>query len=248
MALSRESRRLWERVAILLTVIGVASAAYMARGLGLPKPATIAEYFNKFRGDPKLVVWMPYLYVGFCAFCAATQFPRAVIILAAVGLFGPWLATLYTSLGGTLGVGGAFLASRYVARDFVYQRLPPAWKKWEEWISKRGFWAILAIRSAPFAPMSSLHYASGLTHMHLVPFAAASFLGFVVSSVFYVFFADVVVNFYKRYFDIPYVVPIMITMNALFIGGMVFYYRKYKKRAAVAPVPVEAPLEEKSPL
>ena len=48
----------------------------------------------------------------------------------------------------------------------------------QEWIERRGFWAVLYARIAPGVPYSLVNYAAGLTRVSLPAFAAATAIGF----------------------------------------------------------------------
>lgn len=224
------------RASIVLALLAIALAAYLARGLGLPTPQTLGVFFDRWANDPYLAPRLPYFYVGFVAVCAASAFPRALVILAATAVFGGWMTTILTSVGGALGAGGAFLIARYVARDFVQARIPDNWHKWEERISKNAFMAMFVLRAIPFSPMSSPHWAAGLTSMRFAPFFFGILLGFGPSTVFYVLFSEAVVSGYKHFFDIPYAVPLMIVGQGIIILIAVIFYRsqKAKSRAAQA--------------
>jgi uncharacterized membrane protein YdjX (TVP38/TMEM64 family) len=47
----------------------------------------------------------------------------------------------------------------------------------QEWIERRGFWAVLYARIAPGVPYSLVNYVAGLTRVSLPAFAAATALG-----------------------------------------------------------------------
>lgn len=230
----KAERKLMRRAAIVLALAAIALLAYLARGLGLPTPQTLGAFFDRWANDPYLAPRLPYFYVGFVAVCAASTFPRALVILAATTVFGGMNTVLLTSLGGALGAGSAFLIARYVARDFVQARIPGNWHKWEERISRNAFTAMFVLRSIPFSPMSSPHWGAGLTSMRFLPFFFGILLGFGPSTVFYVLFSEAVVQGYKSFFNIPFAVPMMIVGQGLIILGVVLFYRNQRAKSQAA--------------
>ncbi len=227
-----------------LAAAALAALLYVSRGQSLPAPEEIREFLDRYRRDAEWAPYLPSLYTALVAFFAASTFPRSVVILAATAVFGGVYATLYTSVGGTLGAGAAFLIARYLAQDFIQSRLPAGWRKWEEQLSRNGFVTMAAFRSIPFSPMSTPHYAAGLSRMSFPAFLAGSFLGFVVSTVFYVFFSGAVIALYKKFFAFPHALSIIIGIqSALLAAGYLFYRRQRRKEGKIHPVVAPPPGE-----
>ena len=215
-------------------VLAIALIAWFAQGLELPTPQTLGDFFARWAHDPELAPRLPYFYVAFVAVCAASTFPRMIVILAASAAFGGFLTVILTSLGGALGAGGAFLIARYVARDFVQARIPNSWHKWEARISRNGFTAMFILRAIPFSPMSSPHWGAGLTNMKFAPFFFGVMLGFGPSTIFYILFSEALVEGYKRFFDIPHIVPMLIVGQGIVLIAAFLFYRNQKAKSRAA--------------
>lgn len=92
-------------------------------------------------------------------------------------LFGPWLGTLYSMIGTTLGFAIVFTLSRKLGRPFVElfvkeQHL----QRIDMLASRRGAWLLLILFLLP-SPDAALGYVSGLTKIPIRVLLVVSFLG-----------------------------------------------------------------------
>ena len=85
------------------------------------------------------------------------------------------VATERTGLAALSDALGDGLAERFAdaVETLAGKRLTPL----QEWIERRGFWAVLYARIAPGVPYSLVNYAAGLTRVGLPAFAAATAIG-----------------------------------------------------------------------
>ncbi|MDP2710213.1 MAG: TVP38/TMEM64 family protein [Solirubrobacteraceae bacterium] len=111
------------------------------------------------------------------ALLTCALFPGPLLAGASGLLFGTALGTPVAIASATLGGVLAFCIARFVAHDAVEalagRRLRPV----QEWIERRGFWAVLYARIAPGVPYTLVNYVAGLTRVSLLAFAAATALG-----------------------------------------------------------------------
>ena len=126
--------------------------------------------------DPLGLAAVPaFILVSALLTCAL--FPGPLLAGASGLLFGTALGTPVAITAATLGAVLAFGLARFAAHDavehLVGRRLAPL----QEWIERRGFWAVLYARIAPGVPYSLVNYAAGLTRVSLPAFAAATAIG-----------------------------------------------------------------------
>lgn len=111
------------------------------------------------------------------ALLTCALFPGPLLAGASGLLFGTAVGTPVAITAATLGAVLAFGLARFAAHDAVEhlagRRLAPL----QEWIERRGFWAVLYARIAPGVPYSLVNYAAGLTRVSLPAFAAATAIG-----------------------------------------------------------------------
>lgn len=112
------------------------------------------------------------------AYSVATVFflPGVLFTLAGGVLFGPWLGTLYSLSGATVGASLAFLIARYLARDWVAQRAGARLRQLIDGVDAEGWRFVAFVRLVPLFPFNLLNYALGLTRIPLAHYVLTSFL------------------------------------------------------------------------
>ncbi|MCC6139233.1 MAG: TVP38/TMEM64 family protein [Nitrospira sp.] len=114
--------------------------------------------------------------------------PGAVILTLAGGfLFGSVLGTLFVNLGATTGATLAFLAARYLLRDWVEQKFGKWLGPVQQGFSENAFNYLLTLRLIPLFPFFAINLVSGLTRMNVGTYAAATSLGIIPGSFVYAY-------------------------------------------------------------
>ena len=109
--------------------------------------------------------------------------PGAVILTLAGGfLFGAFAATLFVNIGATTGATLAFLAARYVLRDWVEQKFGKWLEPLQQGFAKNAFSYLMTLRLIPLFPFFVVNLVSGLTRMNVGTYVAATALGIVPGS------------------------------------------------------------------
>lgn len=137
-------------------------------------------------------IWAPALYILIYTLAPVAMLPALPLTIAGGLLFGPWWGTLYTAIGATLGACAAFLAARYLARDWVQARLADnaMLARLDQGIARHG-WKIVAItRLVPLFPFNLLNYAFGLTGIGFAGYALVSLLGMLPATIAYTLFSS----------------------------------------------------------
>lgn len=98
------------------------------------------------------------------------------IILTIVGglIFGPWLGTLYNLLGAVIGATAAFLIARYVAREWIEQKLSKTLKVIKEDAEGSQWWLIAIVRLVAVIPFNVANYVLGLSRIRIYVFIFGS--------------------------------------------------------------------------
>lgn len=119
----------------------------------------------------------PLLYIPLTVVLNCVGVPSPALIGGAGLLFG-------TALGGAVGhagiVGAAvaqLLITRYLARDQASALLPARTHRFDRFLERRGFFAVLYLRMMPGVPFNTLNYAAGLTRLKAWHMAAGTALG-----------------------------------------------------------------------
>ncbi|TAN85948.1 MAG: TVP38/TMEM64 family protein [Gallionella sp.] len=175
--------------AILALLVAAAIALFF--GMGLDQYLTLGalkEGQGKFAAmraqSPVLVPLVSFvLYVV----VVALSLPGATIMTLAIGaLFGLWYGTLLVSFASTIGATLAFLASRYLLRDFVQRHFGGKLQGISEGMAKDGALYLFMLRLVPIFPFFLINLLMGLTQIHVRTFCWVSQLGMLAGTIVYV--------------------------------------------------------------
>ena len=119
---------------------------------------------------------------------AGLSLPGAVILTLAGGfLFGSVFGTLLVNLGATSGATLAFLAARYLLRDWVEQKFGTWLEPLQQGFAKNAFSYLITLRLIPLVPFFVVNLVSGLTRMNVGTYVAATAVGIVPGSFVYAY-------------------------------------------------------------
>ena len=114
--------------------------------------------------------------------------PGAVILTLAGGfLFGSVFGTLFVNLGATSGATLAFLAARYMLRDWVEQKFGKWLEPLQQGFARNAFSYLITLRLIPLFPFFAVNLVSGLTRMNVRSYVAATALGIIPGSFVYAY-------------------------------------------------------------
>lgn len=132
-------------------------------------------------------VLAPALYFALYVAVVALSLPlAAVLTLAGGAVFGLVWGTILVSFASALGATLAFLAARFVLRDFVRQRFGDRLAAIDQGIARDGIFYLFALRLVPVFPFFVINLAMGLTTMPVRTFYWVSQLGMLPGTVVYV--------------------------------------------------------------
>ena len=117
----------------------------------------------------------------------ALSLPGALVMTLAMGaLFGLVYGTILVSFASSIGATLAFLASRYVLRDFVQQRFGDKLKAINDGVSRDGALYLFTLRLVPLFPFFAINLLMGLTPMRTVTFYWVSQIGMLAGTLVFV--------------------------------------------------------------
>lgn len=127
------------------------------------------------------------LFFGAYVAVAALSLPLAVwMTLAAGALFGFWQGLLIVSFASTLGATLAFLAARYLLRDWVHERLGSRAGAIDEGMRRDGAFYLFSLRLIPIIPFFAVNLLMGLTPIRALTFYLVSQVGMLAGTAAYV--------------------------------------------------------------
>jgi uncharacterized membrane protein YdjX (TVP38/TMEM64 family) len=128
------------------------------------------------------------LFVATYVVVTGLSLPGAVILTLAGGfLFGSLFGTLLVNIGATTGATLAFLAARYLLRDWVEQKFGSKLGSIQEGFANNAFSYLMTLRLIPLFPFFLVNMVSGLTRVSVGTYVAATALGIIPGSFVYAY-------------------------------------------------------------
>lgn len=124
-------------------------------------------------------VWAPVAYVVAYAALTVLFFPGAVLTVVGGVVFGSVQGTVLTIIGATLGATAAFLLGRRIGRSSVEALAGERATRVDDWLTRRGFVAVLYTRLLPIVPFNALNYVSGVTGVRLRDYVIGTVVGII---------------------------------------------------------------------
>ena len=174
---------------IVIAVIAALVAAFFAFDLG---QYLGLEYFKQqqasidgyYRAEP-LQAAAIYFFV-YIAVTALSLPGAAIMTLAGGAVFGLGWGTLLVSFASSIGATLAFLASRFLLRDWVQQKFGANLRAINSGMEKEGGFYLFTLRLVPAFPFFAINLLMGLTPLRTWTFYWVSQLGMFAGTVVYV--------------------------------------------------------------
>jgi uncharacterized membrane protein YdjX (TVP38/TMEM64 family) len=128
------------------------------------------------------------VFIGIYIIATVAFLPASILTLGAGVIFGVILGSLYVFIGATLGATAAFLVGRYLAKDWIKEKIS-TYKKFatiDKAVSKEGLKIVLLTRLSPLFPFNLLNYALGVTSVSLQDYFLGS-VGMIPGTIMYVY-------------------------------------------------------------
>ncbi len=137
----------------------------------------------------------PIAFIFLYIIITVALLPASIVTLGAGVVFGLLKGSLLVFGGAMLGATAAFLVGRYLARDWVAQRIAdrPKFQAMDTAIAQEGRKVIFLLRLSPIFPFNLLNYGLGLSRVSLGDYVLGT-LGIVPGTVMYVYLGSLVGN------------------------------------------------------
>lgn len=172
---------------IVLVALGV-SAFFMFdlnQLLTLENIKASQAQFEQWRNTSPIFVSLAFLII-YTIVTALSMPGAAIMTLAAGALFGIIWGTIIVSFASTFGATLAFLASRYLFRDFIQQRFGNQLQSINNGIQRDGNFYLFTLRLVPVFPFFLINLLMGLTLIPAKSFYWVSQVGMLVGTIIYV--------------------------------------------------------------
>jgi uncharacterized membrane protein YdjX (TVP38/TMEM64 family) len=152
----------------------------------LPVADWLAKFNNWVAGLGVLGI---LLFVVVYVVATVLFFPASILTVGAGLIFGVVLGTVAVSMAATVGAALAFLIARYLARDWIEQKVAdnPNFRRIDHAIGERGAKLVFLLRLSPLIPFNLSNYFYGLTSVKFWPYVLASWIGMFPGTLLYVY-------------------------------------------------------------
>ena len=166
------------------------------------------------------------------------MFPRPLITLAAVLVFGPWLGFTYAMAGIMVAALVTFYAGRLVRRDTVRRLAGRKLDRLSAAMRARGLLAMTAVRLVPLAPFPVVGLVAGAIRVKLWHYTLGTFIGNLPGVLAATIFADQIAAALEDSAKINWWV--VATVVAVFVAGTVAVRRWLGNIGGARPAAVAA--------
>lgn len=174
----------------------------------------------------------PIIYMLIYAIAPALFLPGLPITIAGGILFGPFWGVIYTIFSATAGACVAFLASRYLGRDWIKRKLTsPRWKKLDEMVEIHGWKAVALTRFIPLFPFNLLNYAFGLTNVKFSHYAIATFFCMLPACIAFIVFSSSLLEVIKGNVTPTFFIGLLLIAS---VSSIPFIYNKMQAKGATS--------------
>ena len=170
---------------LLLTLAALAVAFWL-----LPAREWLLQLTELAQAHPR-IAWAVFILAYVLA--AVFMVPGSILTLSAGVLFGVPAGVALVSVAATLGACCAFLAGRFLARDWIESRLEsmPRFNALDRAVARRGWLIVLLARLSVLIPYNLLNYALGLTRVRFGAYLFSTFFGMLPAILLYVYLGSV---------------------------------------------------------
>lgn len=182
------SKNIKKYVLLSLLVFGV--VAFFASGLHHQLTLTsIKEHQGEFAGFYKSNQLLTLASYGLIYIVTtALSLPGATILtLAGAAFLGFWPALIVASFASSIGATLAFLAARYMLRDWVQTRFSEKMATINQGVEKEGVLYLFALRLTVFVPFWLVNLTMGLTSLRTLTFYLVSQIGMLPGTAVFIY-------------------------------------------------------------
>lgn len=175
----------------------------LAAGAALAALGALAFYFRLDRLILPAVewirgqgVWGALVFIALYVVGTVAMVPGSVLTLSCGFVYGLLWGEVIVSIAATIGASASFLIGRYLARDWVGDKIAdyPRFAAVDRAVGEQGFKVVLLTRLSPFIPYFLLNYALGLTRVRFRDYVAGTWLGMIPVTTLIVYFGTLLTS------------------------------------------------------
>jgi phosphatidylserine/phosphatidylglycerophosphate/cardiolipin synthase-like enzyme/uncharacterized membrane protein YdjX (TVP38/TMEM64 family) len=178
---------------VAMGIIGVAIVVLTALWRWSPLAHTVTpQMVIDVANDLASRWWAPLVLMACYTPACLVMFPRPLITLAAVIVFGPWLGFVYSLTGIVASAVVTYYIGRRMRRDTVRRLAGPRLDRMIEVLKRYGLLAMTLLRLVPLAPFAIESIVAGAIHMRLWHVMAGTAIGLLPGTLATTIFGDAI--------------------------------------------------------
>lgn len=170
--------------------------------------------------------WAPILLIFLYTPASVIMFPRPVLTLTAVVMFGPWLGLLYAMSGVLVAATTHYYAGRMFKRDTVRRLAGGRLNRITGIMRDHGIAAVTAVRLTPVAPFFVPGLVAGAIRIRLWHYLVGTFFGMLPGALATTVFADQL----QSVFNEGHINYWVVAGAIVFFGTLMLLVRRWFKR------------------
>jgi uncharacterized membrane protein YdjX (TVP38/TMEM64 family) len=214
------------RTVSLLTLFCLVATGIMVHGLGI---VGIEQFQTWVRNAG---AWAPLIYVVLYVVSTILILPSTAFNLMGGAVFGPWMGTMWTSVGAILAAIATFAFTRTVGRKMVARHMGGRWQALDAELRQGGIFYMFAVRLIPVMPYGLVNFAAGLTSISFKNYLIGTTLGTVPSVLPFVLLGSSGLKALQTGDVLPLLVALALT--GMLIAGSTWYRRRRS-----FPIPIQ---------
>ncbi len=179
-------------------------------------------------------IWAPVIYIVLYVIATMLVLPSTALNLTGGAIFGPWLGTVWTSIGAIFAAIAAFAFTRTVGQEAVAKRLAGRWQAMDAEVRRGGLFYMFAIRLVPIMPYGLVNFAAGLTSVSFKDYLLGTTLGTIPSVLPFVLLGSSGIKAIKTGDILPLVGALALT--GILVAGSTWYRRRRTFPAKAAEI------------
>ncbi|MFG6096411.1 TVP38/TMEM64 family protein [Leptothoe sp. ISB3NOV94-8A] len=222
----------FKRLVLIMALVCIAATGVAIFSLGGIDPVWLQTSLDRAG------LWGPIFYIVIYTVATVLILPSTVLNLAGGALFGPWLGSLWTTIGALIAAMVAFGFTRTVGRELVEKRLAGYWQTLDAEIRHGGMVYIFSIRLLPVIPYGLVNFAAGLTSISWKDYVVGTTLGTLPGVLPFVLLGSSGLTLSQTGDLVPLVIAL--TLIGMLVGGATWYRRRRAVPKAVPTVPANS--------
>ncbi|MEO8443019.1 MAG: VTT domain-containing protein, partial [Betaproteobacteria bacterium] len=213
----------WRQLLVFAGVLAALAAVWRYTPLAeLASADQITQWARDFGTSP----WAPVLVLAAYTPACLIMFPRTLITLFSVLVFGPWLGFVYAMSGILVASLATYYAGRVLDRSTVRRLAGLTLNRVSEKLSERGLLAMTTVRLVPIAPFFVVNMVAGAIRIKLWHFMLGTALGMLPGTLAATVFANQLETALRSPGDINYWliagVVVFFAAGALLVRNVIF--------------------------